>query len=290
MRVDLHTHTSVSDGKLSVAELLSLAQKRRIDMLSITDHDTLAAYPVLESLNRGNITVVPGIEFSTRWQGVSIHIVGLNIDPGNETLKRGVEYQARARRERAATIARRLQATLGIEDPLPAVTEIAGNNNIGRPHFAQHLLAIGVDDSMEKIFRKYLGRGKAGDVKETWADLSWVTEWITAAGGIAVLAHPLKYRLTRTRLLKLLDEFVEVGGRSMEVVNGWQKNEDTDKLARICDARQLLASCGSDFHDPEFSRGSLGEYSNLPGICTPVWKAWTGRSNAEPADEPVQLL
>lgn len=274
MKIDLHTHTSVSDGKLTVKELIELAKNRRIDMLSITDHDTVAGYRDLENVDTGNMTVIPGIEFSTQWQGVGIHIVGLNIELQHNILIQGIEFQTRARQERAVRIARRLQKKLNIDDPLPAVMEIADNNNVGRPHFARHLLNIGAADSMENVFKKYLGAGKLGDVKETWAGLSRVIEWITGSGGTAVLAHPLKYKLTRTRLLKLLDEFRELGGNGMEVVNGRQKPEETDMLAMICNARQLLASCGSDFHSPDYAWGGIGDFPKLPEICTPVWEHW----------------
>jgi len=274
MKVDLHTHTSVSDGKLTVTELIELAKNRRIDMLSITDHDTVAGYRDLETVDTGNLAVIPGIEFSTQWQGVGIHIVGLNIELQHGKLLQGIEFQTRARQERAVKIASRLQKELNIDDPLPAVMEIASNNNVGRPHFARHLLNIGAADSMESVFKKYLGSGKLGDVKETWATLPQVIEWITGSGGTAVLAHPLKYKLTRTRLLKLLDEFRELGGNGMEVVNGQQKPEETDKLATVCNARHLLASCGSDFHSPDHAWAGIGDFSKLPEICTPVWEHW----------------
>ena len=271
MKIDLHTHTCLSDGKLGVQALITLAQNRRIEQLSITDHDTVAAYRELPDIDTGNLTVIPGIEFSTCWERTGVHIVGLNIDLQNRQLAQGIEFQSRARRVRAEKIAGRLCQVLDIEDPLPAVRAIAGNDNIGRPHFAQHLLNTGVVDNMETVFRKYLGPGKAGDVRETWADLAQVVEWITAANGIAVLAHPLKYRLTRTRLLKLLDEFREAGGTGMEVVSGQQHHSET-----LCNSRELLASCGSDFHDPENAWSLPGRFADLPDMCTPVWTAWMG--------------
>ncbi len=276
MKVDLHTHTSVSDGRLSAAGLLAAAMDKRIDILSITDHDTIAAYRELEHLDTGAMQLIAGIEFSTQWRGVGIHIVGLGIDLQDPALLRGVEFQSRAREDRALKIARRLQKALAIEDPLPGVRRIAGDSAIGRPHFARHLLDIGVADNMETVFKKYLGRGKIGDVKDVWAELPRIIEWITGAGGIAVLAHPLKYQLTARRFSSLLDEFTDAGGAAMEVVSGQQKPEDTARLARLCNGRDLLASCGSDFHDPDHAWGGLGEASDLPADCAPVWESLPG--------------
>ncbi|MCG8325708.1 MAG: PHP domain-containing protein [Thiotrichales bacterium] len=279
MKIDLHTHTNCSDGKLGVRDLLDRAADRHISLLSITDHDTVAAYPELDSLEYGNTKIIPGIEFSTRWQSLGIHVVGLNIDLGNAELLSGIEFQSAARQERAEKIARRLQTRLNIDDPLPAVTGLAGNDNIGRPHFAQHLLNIGVADSMEEVFKKYLGPGKPGDIRETWASMDQVISWITGAGGIAVLAHPLKYKLTRTRLSSLLDDFMQAGGTAVEVINGQQKPQETDQLARICASRNLLASAGSDFHDPDNRWSDLGQFARLPASCIPVWQHWTGQES-----------
>lgn len=273
-RIDLHTHTSMSDGSLAPEEVVQLAKQRRIRMLSITDHDTIDAYATIKNRETEDLTLIPGIEFSTQWHGIGIHICGLNIDLENRDLLRGITQQNRAREDRAGEIARRLQKKLNIDDPLPAVRQIADNRNIGRPHFARHLVDIGQTPSMEVAFRKYLGNGKVGDVQDSWAGLEDITSWIRAAGGIAVLAHPLKYKLTRTRLLKLLDDFMDAGGSAMEVVNGQQDDNETGKLARICNGRELLASCGSDFHDPGLRWATLGAYSPLPESCTPVWTAW----------------
>lgn len=274
MKVDLHTHSTRSDGSLDPAALVMLAQQRRIDMLSITDHDTIAAYRDIDVHHLSGIRIIPGIELSTTWRGIGIHILGLNIDLDNRELQRGVDQQLAAREQRAVEIARRLQKKLDIDDPLPAVRAIAGHGNIGRPHFARHLVNNDVTKSMDVAFQKYLGSGKIGDVRESWADLASVTRWITAANGTAVLAHPLKYKLTRTRLLELLDDFTGAGGSGMEVVNGQQNEEQTLKLAKICNARGLLASCGSDFHNTESGWSAMGSYSKLPDSCTPVWSCW----------------
>lgn len=275
MKIDLHTHTNHSDGKLSPDELLDRAIKRRIKLLSITDHDTVTAYKNLSGSKTAQLKVIPGIEFSTTWQGIGIHIVGLNLNLDDPGLQKGVDFQTGARHERAIKIAERLEKKLDIENPLAAVTELSNRKHIGRPHFAQHLVNIGVVSQIDIAFKKYLGPGKIGDIKETWASLEQVTEWITNADGAAVIAHPLKYKLTRTKLIRLIDTFKGAGGTAMEVVNGRQKRDDTERLAAHCESKGLLASCGSDFHDPEFNWTEVGDMTDLPERCQPVWTDWS---------------
>jgi len=142
---------------------------------------------------------------------------------------------------------------------------------IGRPHFAQHLINIGKVDCMHNAFKKYMGDGKAGDVKKHWAELPQIIQWIRDANGIAVLAHPLKYKLTRTRLKRMLDSFIEAGGQGMEVVSGQQIPQQTSDMAQLCVQKNLLASCGSDFHAPGKPWAELGKFAALPGHVTPVW-------------------
>lgn len=273
MNCDLHTHTNASDGALSPNELLELAAENLVDLLAITDHDTLQAYADLDTQQSKSVTIVAGIELSTAWSGRGIHVVGLNIDPENEILQRGVELQQQARQARAREIANRL-TRLGIDNPYDAVRVLAGNAGIGRPHFAQHLVTTGVVRDRRTAFTKYLGAGKLGDVKQCWATLDDVISWIRAAGGDAVLAHPNKYKLTSTKLRLLLAEFVDIGGTAIEVVCGRQHESVTRQLADLARDFGLAASCGSDFHDPGNVWSRPGGFPPLPASLRMVWESW----------------
>ena len=272
MIFDLHCHTDASDGALRASELMRRARDRGVDVLSITDHDTIAAYahPDFETID--GLQIVPGIEFSTHWHGHSIHVVGLGIDLDNSLLAEAVECQRLARERRAIEIGRRLERA-GIENALDGARELAGNSAIGRPHFARFLVESGRVGSTTIAFRKYLGPGKPGDVRHFWPELETVTEWVTTAGGIAVLAHPAKYRMTNTKLGLLVDDFREYGGRAVEVLCGRQPHDLTKKLTRLCNRYEMLASCGSDFHAPGQGWSELGACGPLPDDCRPVWES-----------------
>ncbi len=273
MNIDLHTHTTASDGILSPVELLRHANENGVDMLAITDHDTLDAF---EQLN-GQAAIIPalitGIELSTAWRGCGIHILGLNVDATNDVLRRGIERQQHTRLQRATTIAQRL-SKLGIDNPLPAVRAIAGNGSIGRPHFARHLVDIGFVRDLPTAFRKYLGAGKAGDVNHGWAPMPDIIAWVLAAGGIPVLAHPAKYRFTMTKLRCLLDDFRDAGGRGIEVICGHQTATTTMRLSSLAEDLELLASCGSDFHQSGLPWSRPGGFAPLPNSLRKVWEAW----------------
>ena len=270
MHIDLHTHTLASDGKLSAAELLQRAADRGVEMLSITDHDTVAAYQELGQ-TRPAMTLVPGIEFSTTWRNTGVHVVGLNVDLKSSALKESIGRQQEARRQRAEHIAARL-GKLGIHDALAGAQRIAGHaNNIGRPHFAEHLVNIGAARSFNHAFDKFLKAGVC-DSTRYWATLPQIIRWIRDAGGIAVLAHPLKYKFTHVKFSAMVDDFMEAGGLGLEVISGKQDIQATRELARICVERQLLASCGSDFHQPDQSWAEVGNFQPLPESCRPVWE------------------
>ena len=273
MKIDLHTHSTASDGKLSATELIQRALAKGIDMLSITDHDTVAAYSEFDPQDLAGISIIPGIEFSSRWQKTGIHIVGLNIDLHSKAIQKGLEFQNQARRSRARRIAEKLEK-LGIKDAWHEVQILAGESVIGRPHFARYLVEKGYCDSVSQAFSNYLGAGKTGDIKQFWAPYQQVVEWICQAGGTAVLAHPHKYKMTRSKLARLLDDFSSAGGEAMEVISGNQSKDITEQLAKLCQQKQLFASVGSDFHQPGQSWSELGNFPALPGKCTPVWEQW----------------
>jgi predicted metal-dependent phosphoesterase TrpH len=269
MIFDLHSHTTLSDGLLTPGELIARAVEKQVDVLAITDHDTIDAYHELpECLDQ--IKLIPGIEFSTQWENKGIHILGLNIELGCDAIKTGVRFQTDARRKRAVQIGERLK-TKGIEDAFAGASKLSTGGYIGRPHFARHLVNIGKAKSMQSAFKNFMGDGKVGDVRQHWAELSQIVQWIRDASGIAVLAHPLKYKLTRAKLKRLLASFMRVGGQGIEVVSGQQQLQETNSLADLCVQMNLLASCGSDFHGPDKRWAELGAFVSLPANVTPVW-------------------
>ncbi len=273
MIFDLHCHTTCSDGSLAPAQLLQLAADSGVDTLAITDHDTTAAFDQLDLSASQPVQLIPAIEFSTTWRKIGVHVVGLNIKPDSDAMRAGTHFQHRVRQQRAEQIAEKL-CHAGLPDTLAGAAALADNDNIGRPHFAQHLVNIGAVANIRQAFKKYLGAGKPGDVKQFWATLPQVIQWIRDAGGTAVLAHPDKYNLTRSKLLALLDDFSAVGGQGMEVISGKQLPQLTRDLADICQQKGLLASCGSDFHQPGQPWAELGHFPTLPDSCQPVWNHW----------------
>jgi predicted metal-dependent phosphoesterase TrpH len=269
MIFDLHSHTMFSDGALTPGELVKRAIENRVDVLAVTDHDTIDAYRELGAAMH-KIRLVPGIEFSTKWENTGIHVLGLNINLQSDAIKEGAEFQTSARIERARRIGACLEK-MGVVDAFAGAMALSAGSYIGRPHFAQYLVSTGKVKSIEAAFKKYLGDGKAGDVRQHWAELPQIIQWIRDANGVPVLAHPLKYKLTRSKLKRLLDAFLQAGGQGMEVVSGQQTPQQTAEMARLSEQKNMLASCGSDFHAPGNNWGELGVFSPLPDYVTPVW-------------------
>jgi predicted metal-dependent phosphoesterase TrpH len=273
MNVDLHCHTNLSDGSLPPKELIKLAIEREIDVLAITDHDNIDCYSEITFPN-DDITLISGIEFSTTWNNIGVHIVGLNMDLNNAELLEGIRFQSVAREKRAQLIDDKLHQ-LGIKGSLEGAKRFSSGKQVGRPHFAQYLVEVGAVTNIQQAFKRYLGAGKAGDIKQQWASLGDVVSWIRGAGGVAVLAHPIKYKMTRTKLCRLLEDFIELGGEAMEVISGTQTVSDTQSMSRLCKQYNLLASRGSDFHALGQPWAALGMASELPDDCKPVWSKWT---------------
>lgn len=271
--VDLHMHSTASDGALAPADVVDLCASRGVRLMALTDHDTVAGVPeAAVAAKRHGIRLLPAAELSTRWQGISIHVVALLPQGSRGSLVEGLETLAQARATRAVVIAERMEK-LGLVDALSKARAQAGSERpLGRPDFARALVTAGLVPDMATAFRKYLGSGKAGDVKAHWPNLAEVVEWIVAAEGVAVLAHPLRYGLTRRKRGQMLDDFVAVGGQAAELVSGFQNADVTRDLARQLDERDLYASLGSDFH---FPGGHLapGSMSTVPRtVVPPVWR------------------
>ena len=269
MNIDLHTHSNMSDGSLSPDALVLRAQQQGVEVLSITDHDTLGAY---SALKKTSVRLIPGVEFSTVWQGIGIHIVGLNVLPESQAMTEATSFQTDARRVRARSIADRL-VTLGAPDSISRlVADTPPNVSIGRPHFAAHLVESGFVRNLRSAYKKYLGAGKPGDLNTLWSQPAQIIQWIHEAEGLAVLAHPTKYKLTMTKLKRLLQEFKELGGDAMEVISGRQDQQTIDSMAELSKRYHLPASVGSDFHTPGQNWNELGNFPALPRLCEAVWQ------------------
>jgi len=271
---DLHTHSNCSDGLLSPTELVALAKANHVNVLALTDHDTVAGVKEAKAAAGDDLHLISGIELSSVWNGRNIHVVGLDIDTESQALQSVLEIQAQARLDRAKTISQRLEKAAGINGLWDGVQDYAKDGNIGRPHFAQYLVDAGHVDNVAQAFKRYLGNGKIGDVKQQWPELAKVVSWINAAGGISVLAHPDKYDLTRTKLYNLLQDFVDAGGTGIEIVSGRQEPRVTSKLVRAALDFSLLVSCGSDFHSPEGGWHLPGKMSDMPQGYKTVWDDW----------------
>lgn len=273
MLADLHCHSRCSDGELTPTELVDRAHEMGVTMLALTDHDTTEG--ILEARSRADhhgMTLINGIEFSSVWNGMGIHIVGLGFDMDHPVMKQAVADQENRRRERAEIIAERLEKQ-GIEGILAAAEAKADGGQLGRPHFAQAMVEMGKVKNIAAAFKRYLGAGKPGDVKAQWPEMSDVVQWIREAGGTAVIAHPDKYKMTRTKFNLLLKAFVEAGGNGIEVLSSGMERTFTQKMAQCCIDYNLFASQGSDFHGPK-PWAELGRLPPMPKDVTPVWSQW----------------
>lgn len=280
-QVDLHCHSTASDGILSPEALVSRAKFAGVTLLALTDHDTVAGFAEARAAaEKENIFLLPGIELTARCGRQVVHIVGLNIDPASAAIGGAIDARDRLRDERALEIAARLEKR-GFAGALKGARQHAGGGVIGRPHFARWLVDAGHLPDEAKAFKRYLGTGKIGDVAVAWPDMASTVDCIHAAGGAAVLAHPLKYGLTRMRLQSLLTEFQDVGGDAVEVVCGQQNPVQTREILALLervggtrgDGEKLRASLGSDFHQPDQPWRELGSV-RLPAGVEPVWKLW----------------
>ena len=269
--IDFHTHSAASDGVLSARDLVDRAACGGVRRIAITDHDTIAGYlRVCQSVPSG-LELISGVELSCQWGRVGIHIVGLGFDPVAPVMTRHLEGLDKARRDRAEKIAHKLDRS-GIPGALAGAMAIADGAQIGRPHFARWMVLAGHVQTEEMAFRRFLGRGKPGDISLLWPALDDTVATITAAGGLAVLAHPLKYKMTATRLRALTAAFRDAGGVALEVINGQPKPGDTDTLWRLARERDLQVSVGSDFHrDLPYGAGLGVDVSAIPK-GTGVWE------------------
>lgn len=274
LKVDLHSHSTVSDGLLAPRQLVRYAAQQGVAVLALTDHDDVAGLTeAQDEASEQGIHFVTGTEISVTWRRRTIHIVGLRIDPGNEALKAGLARLRESRHERARRIAAELDK-IGIRGSLEGALGYASEHIISRSHFARFLIEQGHAADMRSVFKRYLIKGKPGYVEHTWAELHEALEWIHGAGGVAVIAHPGRYDLGSTLMQELFTEFTELGGRAVEVVSGSHSPDEFGRFADLAKRFGLLASRGSDYHGPGHSYVDMGRLAALPASCTPVWHDW----------------
>lgn len=271
VQYDLHSHSTASDGTLAPSELVHEAHRQGVQVLALTDHDTIDGLAeARQAAAQVGLTLVPGVEVSVTWERRTVHVVGLNVDPEAPGLRAGLARLRDFRDWRAEEIGRRL-AKAGVPEAFAGASRYAGGSIIGRTHFAHYLVEIGRAGSVRDVFKRFLVNDKPGYVPGQWASLSEAVTWIRDAGGQAVIAHPARYRLTATKLRKLMSEFMEYGGEGMEVVTGSHSRDECMAMAGHVRRQGLLASCGSDYHGPENPWIELGKLPALPTDCRPIW-------------------
>lgn len=278
LNADLHCHSVVSDGTLTPELLAARAAANGVELWALTDHDEIAGQKrAAAAAKSAGIKYLTGTEISVTFAGETVHIVGLGFDPENADLVQGLKATRGGRTERAKEMSDGL-AKVGIKGAYEGALKFVGNPElISRTHFARFLVESGVCSETNEVFRKYLTEGKPGYVVHRWASLKNAVGWITGAKGIAIIAHPARYRFTPNEEYALFTEFKAHGGRGVEVVTGSHSAAEYVKYAETATEFGLAASRGSDFHSPEESRTDLGSLPFLPGSLTPVWELLADR-------------
>ncbi len=270
-KYDLHCHSLASDGSLSPTEVIQRAQQMGVTSLALTDHDTVAGQiEAKQAALSCNIDYIPGIEISTTWEKKCFHIVGLNINPEHTTLISGIQHLQSLRAERAKKISTKLEKK-SIPNAYESVVKAAKGGMITRAHFAHFLLAENHVRTLQEAFDRYLGQGKPAFVSTVWAELDEAIAWINQSGGVAVIAHPLRYRLTASWMKRFLSYFKEVGGAGIEVVTGSNNPDEIRRSSHYAKQYDLAASVGSDFHTPDNRWVELGRLAPIPDNIKPVW-------------------
>lgn len=275
LNADLHCHSSRSDGSLTPTQLAYRAAERGVQLWSLTDHDELSGLAeAARAAAQVDLSFVAGVEISVTWMGQTIHIVGLDVDPAHALLEQALSDMREGRAKRAIEMGDRLQA-LGFDGCYEGALRHADNPQlISRTHFARHMVQAGHCRTMQEVFDRYLGDGKRGYVPTQWAPLSDAVSWIRNAGGVAVIAHPGRYRFTEQQFDALYSTFRDVGGEGIEVVTGSHRPDQYAQYAGIARYYGFKASRGSDFHSPDESRIDLGALPQLSADLEPVWSSW----------------
>ena len=272
--VDLHLHSTASDGMLDPAALVRHVAACGVKLMALTDHDTVEGVAVAtEAAKSSGIGFVAGVELSVSWRGRSLHVLGLGIDPAAPALSTGIARQRTIRDDRAERIAERLEKAGAPGREVLAGIRAAGSMPT-RTHFARALVALGIARDVGAAFDRWLGRGRAGHVATLWPEMPEATGWITAAGGTAVIAHPMRYPLSAGARRELCGEFKAAGGAGLEVITGGGSVQDREQAISLAVRTGLEGSVGSDFHDPAIPWNPPGRLAKLPGSIRPVWSGF----------------
>ena len=278
LNADLHCHSVVSDGTLTPEQLAERASANGVELWALTDHDEISGQHRAAAAARSNgMRYLTGTEISVTFAGETVHIVGLGFDPDDAAMLQGLQATRGGRSQRAMEMADGL-ARVGIKNAYEGALKFVGNPDlISRTHFARFLVESGVCKETSDVFRKYLTEGKPGYVAHRWASLKEAVSWITCAGGLAIIAHPARYKFTPNEEYALFTEFKAHGGQGVEVVTGSHTPQEYVKYAETAKEFGLAASRGSDFHSPDESHKDLGSLPFLPGGLTPVWELLADR-------------
>lgn len=281
INADLHAHSNVSDGALAPAALVRRAHACGVELFALTDHDELGGLAEAATAAQAlGLPFVAGVEISVSWARETIHVVGLRVDPGCSELRDGLARTRSGRDDRAREIGVQL-ARAGIHGAYEgALRHVANPAMVGRTHFARFVVEAGACRDVRHVFQNYLVDGKPGFVPHRWAELDAALGWIRAAGGVAVLAHPGRYRLDDGEMWALIGAFREAGGSAIEVVSGSHAAEHYPRFARLAREFGLAASRGSDFHAPLESRFEPGSLPPLPDGLAAVWADWPEAARA----------
>jgi len=272
--IDLHCHSTISDGLYPPEQLVAHAHKQGVKVLALTDHDDMSGLGIArDAAERLGVSFINGVEISVTWKKRTLHIVGLKVDPGYSPLKTALDAVRQGRIDRAKLMAEGLEK-VGIEGSFEGAQTIADGGIITRSHFARFLVDSGHVKNVKTVFKKYLVKGKPGFIDHQWMSLEEAVTLIRDSGGTAVVAHPGRYDLGMINMHLLMHEFRRYGGEAIEVVTGSHTPPQYDQFAKIAHKFSLKASLGSDFHGPGVSYMEMGCISELPSGCVPVWQDW----------------
>lgn len=271
-KIDLHSHSTISDGTYTPGELVRYAAAQGVEVMALTDHDDLGGLDEARLVaSEQGVHLVNGVEISVTWNGRTIHIVGLRVDPAHAELQAGLAAIRAGRLTRAAAIAAELDK-VGIVGSLEGARRYATERIISRTHFARFLIANGHAKDVKTVFKRFLVKGRPGHVAHRWADMAEAIGWIKSSGGIAVLAHPGRYDIGKMTLHALFSAFKEAGGEAVEVVSGSHTPDQYRLFAGYAKQYGLLSSAGSDYHGPTHNYFDMGRLPPLPEGCAPVWE------------------
>jgi 3',5'-nucleoside bisphosphate phosphatase len=272
---DLHCHSTYSDGVFKPAAVVARAAARGVDVLALTDHDEVSGLAEAQrAADDAKITFVCGSELSVSWEEITVHVVALRIDPNNAPLLHGLDSIRTGRSTRARRMGESLAAA-GIQGAYEgAMKYVTSERLVSRTHFARYLVEAGYARETKDVFKRYLTQGNPGYVSHQWATLAQAVDWIHAAGGQAVIAHPGRYVVDAPGMRRLLTEFRDLGGDAIEVLSSSHTTEQYTEYATYARVFGLLASCGSDWHGPDDSWMDFGELPDMPAGVVPVWKDW----------------